>query len=89
MNAYTLRRVHLVLLVVWMVVLPVSIATGWIMSVAFVSACSIYANAAAHWAAWQGSRPKRKRTAMPDHTSRRGGFCLSAVRATGRPSRRR
>lgn len=59
-SAHALRQTHLVLLGVWLVMLPVSIVTGWILSVAFVSACSIYANAVGHWAAWQGSRAEEE-----------------------------
>lgn len=36
--------------------LPVSIITGWIYAIAFVSACSIYANAGTHFGAWQAVR---------------------------------
>jgi len=47
---------HAVLTIVWFVMLPVSIITGWIFAIAFVSACSIYANAGTHFSAWQASR---------------------------------
>lgn len=36
----------------WLGMVPVAIWLGWLESVAFVSACSIYANAASHLAAW-------------------------------------
>jgi hypothetical protein len=39
---------------------PVSIVTGWLYSVAFVAACSIYANAVGHGAAWQASRAEQQ-----------------------------
>lgn len=55
-SAHALRRAHLLLTIAWIVMLPLSVATGWVLSVAFVSACSIYANAVGHWAAWQASR---------------------------------
>jgi len=51
-----LRRLHLVLTVAWFVMVPVAVATGWIGSVVFVGACSIYANAVGHFSAWQASR---------------------------------
>jgi hypothetical protein len=44
------------LTVVWFVMVPVALATGWIYSIAFVSACSIYANAAVHWGALQAKK---------------------------------
>lgn len=37
--------------------LPVAILTGWIFSLAFISACSIYANIASHLAAWRADVP--------------------------------
>lgn len=55
-GARTLRHVHAVLMVSWFVMVPVAIATGWIVSIAFISACSIYANAVGHFSAWQASR---------------------------------
>jgi hypothetical protein len=45
------RRANYALFVIWLAMVPVSVATGWIYSIAFVSAASIYANAATHWAA--------------------------------------
>lgn len=55
-----LRRAHGTLTVVWFVMLPVSIATGWIYSLAFISACSIYANAGTHFGAWQASKAEKE-----------------------------
>jgi len=50
------RRLHFALTIAWMVLIPVAIATGWVYSIVFVSAISLYANVAAHFAAWQGAR---------------------------------
>ena len=36
----------------WLAMVPVAFWFGWLESVVFVSACSIYANAASHLAAW-------------------------------------
>lgn len=55
-----LRHFHAVLTIVWLVMVPVAVLTGWIGSVAFIAACSIYANAAAHFGAWQASRAEKK-----------------------------
>jgi hypothetical protein len=35
---------------------PVSFATGWVKSVAYVSALSLWALVSGHWAAWQAAR---------------------------------
>jgi hypothetical protein len=53
----TWRRANLWLAVVWSVMVPVSLATGWVYSVAFVSLASIYANAATHLAGWRADSP--------------------------------
>lgn len=47
------RRINLVLTIVWLVMVPVAIITGWIESIVFIAAASIYANAASHLAAWR------------------------------------
>jgi hypothetical protein len=35
---------------------PVSVATGWVKSVVYVSALSLWALVSGHWAAWQAAR---------------------------------
>jgi hypothetical protein len=37
----------------WIVAIPVAWLTSWLYSLAFISACSIYANATGHLAAWR------------------------------------
>jgi hypothetical protein len=51
------RRLNLLLAIAWGVMIPVSVATGWIYSIAFISAASIYANVASHVAAWRADVP--------------------------------
>jgi hypothetical protein len=51
------RLTNLILTVVWLGMIPVAIATGWIYSIAFISAASIYANVASHLAAWRADVP--------------------------------
>lgn len=51
------RLANLLLTVVWVAMVPVAIITHWIYSVAFIAACSIYANAASHLAAWRADVP--------------------------------
>jgi hypothetical protein len=36
--------------------IPVSIATGWINSVAYVASLSLWALVSGHWSAWQAAR---------------------------------
>ena len=54
------EKLHGALFLLWIIAIPIGIATGWLWSIAFVSACSIYANAAAHWAAFEGARAEAK-----------------------------
>lgn len=44
------------LTVFWVLKIPVSIATGWINSVAYVAALSLWALVSGHWSAWQAAR---------------------------------
>ena len=51
-----MRKVNGWLTVFWLLMIPVSIATGWISSVVYVSALSLWALVSGHWAAWQAAR---------------------------------
>jgi len=44
--------------VFWALLIAPSILLGWVYSIAFVSACSLYANAASDFAAWRADRNK-------------------------------
>jgi hypothetical protein len=55
-----MRRVNGWLTILWLVMIPVSLATGWVKSVVFVSALSLWALVAGHWSAWQASRVEVK-----------------------------
>lgn len=47
------KNINMALTFVWVAMVPVAFYTGWIYSLAFISAASIYANAASHLAAWR------------------------------------
>lgn len=51
-----MRRTNGWLTIVWLIMIPVSFAMGWIHSVAFVSALSLWALVSGHWSAWQAAR---------------------------------
>ena len=51
-----MRRMNGWLTIVWIIMIPVSFATGWVKSVAYVSALSLWALVSGHWAAWQAAR---------------------------------
>ena len=51
-----MRRVNGWLTIFWIVMIPVSIMAGWLTSVAYVSALSLWALVSGHWSAWQAAR---------------------------------
>ena len=51
-----MRRVNGWLTVAWLVMIPISLATGWVKSVVYVSALSLWALVSGHWSAWQAAR---------------------------------
>ena len=51
-----MRRVNGWLTILWIVMIPVSVFTGWIHSVAYISALSLWALVSGHWSAWQAAR---------------------------------
>jgi hypothetical protein len=51
-----MRRVNGWFTVLWVVMIPVSVVTGWIHSVAYISALSLWALVSGHWSAWQAAR---------------------------------
>jgi hypothetical protein len=55
-----MRRVNGWLAVAWVIMIPVSILTGWINSVTYVAALSLWALVSGHWSAWQAARVEVK-----------------------------
>jgi hypothetical protein len=51
-----MRRVNGWFTVFWIVMIPVSLITGWISSVTYVAALSLWALVSGHWSAWQAAR---------------------------------
>lgn len=51
-----MRRVNGWLAVMWVVIIPIAYFTGWLQSVTFVSALSLWALVSGHWSAWQAAR---------------------------------
>ena len=51
-----MRRVNGWLTMLWLVMIPVSLATGWVKSVVYISALSLWALVSGHWSAWQAAR---------------------------------
>jgi hypothetical protein len=55
-----MRRVQGWLTIAWVVMIPVSLATGWVKSVTFVSALSLWALVASHGAWWAAASVETK-----------------------------
>ena len=51
-----MQRVNGWLTIFWIAMIPISIATGWINSVAYVASLSLWALVSGHWSAWQAAR---------------------------------
>ncbi len=51
-----MRRVNGWLTIFWVLMIPFSIVTGWINSVTYVAALSLWALVSGHWSAWQAAR---------------------------------
>jgi hypothetical protein len=51
-----MRRLNGWLTIFWIVVIPLSMVTGWIHSVTFIAALSLWALVSGHWSAWQAAR---------------------------------
>ena len=51
-----MRRINGWLTIFWLMMIPISIATGGIESVTYVAALSLWALVSGHWSAWQAAR---------------------------------
>jgi hypothetical protein len=51
-----MRRVNGWLVIIWIGMIPVSWMLGWLHSVVYVSALSLWALVSGHWSAWQAAR---------------------------------
>lgn len=58
-NPVIASRIHAGGVLFWIAVVPVSIATGWVEAVPYVSALSIAALALAHWSAREATTAQR------------------------------
>ncbi|MGH2596412.1 MAG: hypothetical protein ACRDH7_10680 [Actinomycetota bacterium] len=70
-----MRRVNGWLTIFWVLMIPISIATGWINSVTYVAALSLWALVSGHWSAWQAARVE---VAQAEETEKRDGEDIAA-----------
>jgi hypothetical protein len=62
-----MRRVNGWLTIIWLVMIPVSLVTGWISSVTYVAALSLWALVSGHWSAWQAARVEVRQEQEAEH----------------------
>jgi hypothetical protein len=55
-DATFMRHLNGWLTIFWVVMIPVSLAMGWLKSVTYVSALSLWALVSGHWSTWQAAR---------------------------------
>lgn len=55
-----MRRVNGWLTIFWIAMIPISYSLGWLNSVVYVSALSLWALVSGHWSAWQAARVEVK-----------------------------
>jgi hypothetical protein len=51
-----MRRINGWLTIFWVLMIPISMMMGWLNSVVYVSALSLWALVSGHWSAWQAAR---------------------------------
>jgi ABC-type bacteriocin/lantibiotic exporter with double-glycine peptidase domain len=54
------KRINGWLVVFWIVMIPISVVLGWVSSVEYVSALSIYALVTGHLSTWQAARVEER-----------------------------
>ncbi len=59
-NPTLFKKINGWLTVLWIIMIPISIAMGWTESVTYVSALSIYALITGHLSTWQAARVEEK-----------------------------
>lgn len=66
-----MRRLNGWLTMFWIVMIPISYSFGWLKSVTFVSALSLWALVSGHWSTWQAARvevaQERAQQKLEDH----------------------
>ena len=65
-NPKVMRAVNGWLTIFWLIMIPVSLVTGWISSVTYVAALSLWALVSGHWSAWQAARVEVKQDEASD-----------------------
>lgn len=67
-----MRRVNGWLAVFWVAMIPISFFAGWLSSVTYVSALSLWALVSGHWSTWQAARVEVKQEKMAEEQASSG-----------------
>lgn len=59
-----MRKINGWLAIFWVAMIPISVFTGWVESVTYVSALSIWALVSGHWSTYQAARVEVKQDEM-------------------------
>jgi hypothetical protein len=65
-----MRRVNGWLAVFWVAMIPASYTFGWLSSVTYVSAISLWALVSGHWSTWQAARVEVAQQQQIEHAER-------------------
>ena len=65
-NPKFMRKVNGWLAVLWVMMIPISIYTGWVKSVTYVSPLSLWPLVSGRWSAWQAARTEEKQDMQVD-----------------------
>jgi hypothetical protein len=68
-----MRRTNGWLTIFWILMIPISVITGWINSVTYVAALSLWALVSGHWAAWQAARVEVRQEEINDNEEETNG----------------
>ncbi|HEV7145544.1 MAG TPA: hypothetical protein VGN48_00960 [Pedococcus sp.] len=83
-----MRRVNGWLAIFWIVMIPISMWRGWLTSVVYVSALSLWALMSGHWSAWQAARVEvrpQQEAAQKEHRDVADDVVHATVNHTLRP----
>lgn len=78
-NPRVMMKIHGWLTVLWFVMMPIALLTGWLESVIFISVVSIYANFTGHFSSWQASRVEVRQEEIEHKRQKENGADLDKV----------
>jgi len=74
-----MRKLNGWLTIFWILMIPLSILTGWISSVTYVAALSLWALVSGHWSAWQAARVEVEQAKEAEKREKENGDLPSEI----------